>query len=227
MKNIKLIACDIDGVLLEDTFSVVLNNMSKKLNFEYTSELERNTFSQSREQALKYMSNILNIQNEDDAQHLLQTYFLERDKFIARNGNPILEATLPFLERLKSLKVKLICYGGLDIDMIDTRFLPYLKVFDQYICTDTFRPGLKEITKQFYNLEYSEVLFIDDVNKVAEEAKKYDIPFIGVPTKHTWGFQEQQMIETGVKYRVNGIQDITLDYLNTVAGDPEIWGRNR
>ncbi|MDO8139594.1 hypothetical protein [Streptococcus mutans] len=48
MNRLKLIACDIDGVLLEDTFSPVLRNLAKKYNVDYTAELENNTFSQKR-----------------------------------------------------------------------------------------------------------------------------------------------------------------------------------
>ncbi|MDR0298732.1 MAG: HAD family hydrolase [Streptococcaceae bacterium] len=224
MKNIKLIACDTDGVILEDTYSPILNRLSIALHIPYTSEIERNTFSRDDATALKYVSKIAGIKTEKEMQELYKLYFLERDKYIQETGNhPVLPSAPEFLKRLRSLGIPIICYGGLPLDKIDNRAKPFLEHFDQYICTGTFRPGLKEIVKDIYHFDYSEVLFIDDVNTVAEEAKKYNIPFIGVPTTHSWGFQKQDMEKTRVKYTVNSVEEITLDYLETIDGDKEIW----
>ena len=223
MKNIKLIACDIDGVLLVDTFSPVLHILSKKYGVEYTAELESNTFSQRREDAAAYAIRYLGLPEKTSTKELLNEFFTERKTFIQDDEDPIISGVTEFLEMLNSLNVKVVCYGGLEENMIDTRFRPYLKYFDQYICTNSFRPGLKEITKEIYGLDFSEVLFIDDVNRVAEEAKKHQIPFIGVPAQHSWGFQDKEMQKTGVKYLVHSVKEITKDYLEKIDSDKAIW----
>lgn len=223
MEAIKLIACDIDGVLLEDTFSPVLRILAEKYGVDYTAELENNTFSQRRDDAAAYLKRYLGFPEETTTKEIIDEYFKERKKFMQEDENPIISGVPEFLEMLKSLNVKLVCYGGLEEKMIDLRFRPYFKYFDQYICTNSFRPGLKEITKEIYGLDFSEVLFIDDVNRVAEEAKKYQIPFIGVPPQHTWGFQEKEMKNTGVKYLVKSVKEITKDYLGKIDLDKAIW----
>ncbi|MEH7454670.1 HAD family hydrolase [Gottfriedia acidiceleris] len=223
MEAIKLIACDIDGVLLEDTFSPVLRILAEKYGVDYTAELENNTFSQRRDDAAAYLKSYLGFPEETTTKEIIDEYFKERKKFMQEDENPIISGVPEFLEMLKSLNVKLVCYGGLEEKMIDLRFRPYFKYFDQYICTNSFRPGLKEITKEIYGLDFSEVLFIDDVNRVAEEAKKYQIPFIGVPAQHTWGFQEKEMKNTGVKYLVKSVKEITKDYLEKIDLDKAIW----
>ena len=41
MRTLRLIAVDIDGVLLEDTFSPVIRNFITKHGIEYTKEIEK------------------------------------------------------------------------------------------------------------------------------------------------------------------------------------------
>ncbi|AVM72305.1 HAD family hydrolase [Streptococcus mutans] len=222
MENLKLIACDIDGVLLKDTFSPILHRLAKKYGIPYTADLENNTFSQNRSEAASYVKNNLCLPKNISVQELLKEYFEERTEFIKYDRSPILSGVPEFLQLLKSLNVSLVCYGGLDEKMIDPIFKPYLKYFDCYICTNDFRPGLKEIVTK-YHFDFSQVLFIDDVNRVAEEAKKYGSPFIGVPAQHSWGFQEEEMKKTGVKYIVHSVKEITKNYLEKVDLDKSIW----
>lgn len=223
MNNIKLIACDTDGVILEDTFSPILHKMSKILHIPYTEEMERNTFSRDDGEALKYIQEKLNVSN-NKISSIYHMYFKERNKYIQASGrNPILSGAYNLLRRLKNSNAKVICYGGLKYSQVDNRAKPLLSKFDKYICTGSFRPGIKEITKDIYHLPYSKILFIDDVNTVAETAKKHNVPFIGVPTDYSWGYQKQDMKKTGVKYLANSINDITNNYLNRIDSDKHIW----
>ena len=224
MKNIKLIAVDLDGVVIEDIFTQVLHIQTKKYGAEYTPELEYNTISQRREDSASYAIRVLGSPTGMSIEQILEEFYKERENFLVNGENPLNAGVIEFLDTLKSLNVKLVCYGGLEENLIDLGVRPVLeKYFERYICTDAFRPGLKEIVKDIHGLEFSEVLFIDDVNRMAEEAKKYKIPFIGAPAQHSWGFQKKEMEKTGVKYIVNSINEITLDYLEKVDSDKEIW----
>lgn len=219
MENIKLIALDIDGVLLEDTFSPILRKCALNLGEEYTRELERNLFSRPQKESLQYVVKRLNLSDEQ-AQVLFQSYFIERDKYLKGNNSGVIEGVPELLEFLSSLDVKLICYGGLTEDLIIEEFKKYMHYFDQYICTNDFRPGIKEITKDIYKLNYNQVLFVDDVNTVAEVAKTNNVPFIGIPSDFPWGFQKEDMISTGVKYILKSVQEIDLVLLEKI--DKEI-----
>lgn len=222
METIKLIAVDIDGVLVEDTFSPVLRSIVFKLGGEYTRELERNVFSRPRHEGRDYIFKTFNI-TEKDIPH---GFFEERKKYIQAHGCGLIEGVPEFLELLHSLEVKLICYGGLTEELTPGEFKNYLHYFDQYICTNDFRPGIREITKNFYDLEYNQVLFIDDVNTVAEAAKSLNVPFIGIPAGFSWGFQREDMIKTGVKYLLHSIRDIDselLDQIDREAAAGTIW----
>lgn len=225
MKKIKLIAVDIDGVLLADTFSPVLHRLTKKFQVQYTSELERNTFSQNRNSAASYLKKELRLPLKTTNEEVLKMYFDERKKYLKEKNSQsnILNGVHDFINNLKSYDIKIVCYGGLPLEKVDKNFIPYLKEFDQYICTNDFRPGLKEIIKDIYKVNYNEALFIDDVNRVAQEAKKYNIPFIGVPEKNTWGFQYSDMKENGVKYIVSSVSEIDNNMLEKIDSDNNIW----
>lgn len=226
MKRIKLIAVDIDGVLLEDTFSPVLYRLTKKFNVDYTLDIESSVFSQNRKKAALHLKKALKLPESTTAQQVLELYFSERDAYVKENhrDSSIIKGVPEFIERLIQYDVHLVCYGGLPYEHIDKEFYPYMDYFEQYICTNDFRPGLKEIIQDFYQLNFDEALFIDDVSKVAQEAKKYNIPFIGVPATHSWGFQENEMKKTGVKYQVNSVNEINQDYLKKLDLDNKIWG---
>lgn len=222
MKTIKLIAVDIDGVLLEDTFSPIIRNFVSKFGVEYSRELERNVFSQSQKNAAAYLSNILGINSEA----VTKGYFEEREKYINIYGCKINEGVPEFLELLNTLGVRLIYYGGLSEDKIIDDFKKYTHYFERYICTNDFRPGIKEITKDIYGLEFNQVLFMDDVNTVAEVAKMNNVPFIGIPSNFPWGFQRQDMIATKVKYLLNSVKEIDIKLLERIddeASDGIIW----
>lgn len=225
MQRIKLIAVDMDGVLLQDTFSPVLKRLTNKYQVDYTAEVERNTFSQNRVDAANYLKKLLELPVTTTTDQVLNIYFSEREEYL-KDINPtsmIVKGVADFINRLVQLDVHLICYGGLPYEQIYEGFLPYIDYFEQYVCTNDFRPGIKEIVKDIYELENFEALFIDDVNKVAQEAKRLNVPFIGVSVKNSWGFQLEEMKKTGVKYLVNSVEEITSSYLEKIDLDKKIW----
>ena len=227
MENIKLIAVDIDGVLLEDTFSPVLRNLIIHLGGEYNSEVERHVFSRPQLEAASYVKRALNIEKSDE--EIINMFFMFRDDYMKTHEKGLIDGAADLLKMLSSINIKIVCYGGLSESQIVEEFNDYLPYFDQYICTNDFRPGLREITKDYFGLEYSDVLFIDDVNSVAEEAKKLNAAFIGIPSSFEWGWQLKDMRKTNVKYILNSVKDIDIDLLEKIdmgIVNNTIWSRN-
>jgi phosphoglycolate phosphatase-like HAD superfamily hydrolase len=217
MKHIKLIAVNLDGVLLKDTFSPVIRKMVMHFGNRYTHRIERNVLSRPQMEAAQYVINISKI--DYSIQDLLKLFFHEREHFMEVNGNGVFEDAPVFIDLLSKQNSKLVCYGGLPCTHFNIEMKQYKNNFDFYVCTNNFRPGLKEITREIYNLDYSQVLFIDDVNTVAETAKTMNIPFIGCPTNSQWGFQKEEMARTGVKYMVDSVGEITQEILDSVDDD--------
>lgn len=218
MRTIKLIAIDIDGILFEDTFSPIMRNFIMKMGLTYTRELERRIFSRPQKEAAEYLSIIL----DQDSDTLIKDYFEERKKYIQIHGCKVNEGIPELLNLLASLDVRLIYYGGLTEEKFIDNFKDFAHYFEQYICTNNFRPGIKEITKDIYGLEYDQVLFIDDVNTVAEVAKFYNVPFIGIPSNFPWGYQRGDMIATEVKYLLNSVKEIDANLLEKIDYEASI-----
>ena len=224
MKTIKLIACDVDGVLVTDTFSPVLYNMVTKAGGQYTREYERNVFSRPRKEGSGYARKKYNLNASDT--DLISAYFKEREEYLKTHDHGVIEGVKDFMELVNSLDIRLVCYGGLSEHELFSGFKDYMHYFEQYICTNDFRPGIKEITRDIYGLEFNQVLFIDDVNTVAEVAKANNVPFIGIPANFAWGFQKQEMIDTGVRYILDSVRDIDralLDRIDYEASIGTVW----
>ena len=207
-KRIRLIALNIDGVVLPDTFSPVIHSLVKRFDGEYTREIERNVFSQQQEIAAAFLIDKLRLTLS--IPDLIKLYFEERDIYLRENPIRPAAGLKAFLEDLKELGVRIICYGGLDISHFHKEMGAFIDYFDgeRYICTNDFRPGMREIVRDYHSLDYENVLFIDDVNRVAEEAKSLNIPFIGIPSSFAYGYQKADMKATGVKYIVSSIRDV-------------------
>jgi len=214
MNHIRIIAFDIDGVLLKDTFSPVIKSFVEKYGGIYSRELERNVFSKNRDEAAKYLIQYLHLNISKDK--LLSLYFQERKEYINQFGIGLTDGAGEVLEKLLSAGLKLVCYGGLSKDYYQKELAGYISYFDRYICTNDFRPGLKEIAFDIYKVKNKEILFIDDVNTVAEEAKRLNMPFIGMPSSFEFSYQRADMIQTGVKHIISNLKEINLSLIRKI-----------
>ncbi|RPJ07224.1 MAG: HAD family hydrolase [Spirochaetaceae bacterium] len=215
------IGLNIDGVLLKDTFSPVLKAVFEKLGFDYTPEIERQLFSQNQNKAAGFIQEKykLSLSKEE----LIALYFKERNQYLNSVGNMINAGVDSLLSFLKTLKVSVFSYGGLPEDYFKKEMGEFYPYFAEYICTNDFRPGLKEIIRDVYKTEARSVLFVDDVNTVAETAKCLNCPFIGIPSTP---FQRADMIKTGVKHILDSVSQINLQLLNEIEkeiADERIW----
>ncbi|MNN93925.1 hypothetical protein D3C81_2124660 [compost metagenome] len=57
------------------------------------------------------------------------------------------------------------------------------------------------------------MVFIDDINRVAEVCKALGTGFIGIPASMPHNFQQREMQETGVKFSASAFCDITEEML--------------
>lgn len=231
MKNIKLIAVDLDGPLLVDTFSPIMHIICSHLGVPYTSELERNTLSRRREEVTEYLRQALKpyvpaSEKPKSHEEMMQGYWSVRDQYMKSNKTGIKDGVPEFLDLLKTMGTELVCYGGLPPEYFRDELKEHAKVFSQYICTNEFRPGVKEIVADICKVEPARALFIDDVNFVAEHAKELGVPFIGVPAQDSFSWQRQSMQETGVPFIVDAVCRIDGELLRQVderAGQGRFW----
>ena len=213
MNRIKLIAIDIDGVVLKDTYSPVLKIIIEKHNGVYTKDLERNAFSRNRKEAATYIAKALNLKLTPA--QLISEYFQERERYMATHESGIETGAIDFLTAIQKLDTDILCYGGLSESELHHDIKPCMQYVNEYVCTNDFRPGINEIANM-YGVRPSNVLFIDDVAFFAENAKKENALFIGVPNHFPFSYQKEEMQQLGVKYMVDSISSISVEMLHAI-----------
>ncbi|MEU5629487.1 HAD family phosphatase [Streptomyces tendae] len=212
LRHLRLIAVNIDGVLLNDTFSPVIHRFVVGRGHAYTAELERAVLSQTQLRAAEVLG------GPGSPQEVVEAYFREREEYLRDHPVRVLEGAGDLLARLRATGASLVCYGGLGRAHFDRHLAPWAEYFDGpgYVCTDAFRPGVREIAEDVFGLRCDQTLFIDDVARVAEAAQELGAAFIGHPTTYEHSFQRQAMREAGVRHVVDSLDAIDESLVRAV-----------
>ncbi|MGQ4388181.1 HAD family hydrolase [Streptomyces sp. SAS_270] len=224
--QLRLAAVNIDGVLLNDTFSPVIHHFITSRGGTYSAEVEHAIFSQPQGVAAGRLAEAAG--GELTAEQALAAYFEERARYLKRHPVVLLEGAVELLRRLRRLGLQTVCYGGLDRTHFDAFLGPHADLFDApgYVCTDSFRPGLHEIATEVFDLKHEQVLFVDDVARVAEAARALGAPFIGHPGTFEHGFQRRLMRAAGVRHLVDSLDAIDEELLRRIdaeAAAGRVW----
>jgi beta-phosphoglucomutase-like phosphatase (HAD superfamily) len=219
LTRLRLGAVNIDGVLLNDTFSPVIHRFLVSRGCAYTAEIERSIFSQPRSVAGRLIAEA--VDGSMTGEEALEAYFEERARYLAAHPVRINDGALELVRRLRAAGLRTVCYGGLGKSHFDTFLGDHADLFDGpgYICTDTFRPGLHEIAVDHFGLEHDQVLVIDDVARVAEAARLLGMPFIGHPSRFEHSFQRRLMREAGVRHLVDSLHAVDEELLRSVDAE--------
>ncbi|MBA9050637.1 MULTISPECIES: HAD family hydrolase [Streptomyces] len=218
-RHLRLVAVNVDGVLLNDTFSPVIHRFVVGRGGRYTAELERALFSQPQRTAAAAAAAGCGWQASPE--ELLAAYFAEREAYLRDHPVRVLDGAQRLLARLRDLGVTVVCYGGLDRSHFDRHLGGLAGYFDApgYVCTDGFRPGVKEITRDIVGVRFDQALFIDDVARVAETARSLGAAFIGHPSPFAHGFQAEAMRRAGVRHVVRSLDAIDERLLHALDAE--------
>jgi len=120
------------------------------------------------------------------------------------------------LARLKETGARITAYGGSPKAAIFDRHLaPVSEYFDAdlpYIDMGHARPGMAEIHRQTAT-GAGELVFIDDLNRVAQVSKTLGCGFIGKPATL---YQKQQMQASGVRFICKDLDEIDQTLLQAL-----------
>ncbi|MET9377051.1 HAD family phosphatase [Streptomyces sp. NPDC002992] len=227
LRQITLAAVNIDGVLLNDTFSPVIHRFITSRGGHYDAEVEREIFSQTQLTAAKALGAAAGLSWSPE--DVLAAYFEERAAYLAEHPLRLLDGADDLLLRLRGLGLRTVCYGGLDASHFELHLREQAHLFDApgYVCTNDFRPGVREVTRDL-GLRSDQILFIDDVARVGEAAKELGVPFIGHPSDFAHGFQGELMRRAGVRHVVRSLDEIDESLLRTLddeAAAGTVWNR--
>ncbi len=220
-QKIRLVALDSDGVLLNDTYSPVIEQFVTKHGGEYTAVVERGVWGSPQLAAGQNMA--LACKLPWSAKKTIDAFFVEREAYLEQHPVETSAGAPHLLKTLQATGVRITSYGGRNREYSFDTFLGQLaEYFDPqipYVDVNDFRPGVDEIVQDIFGYDYDEVLFIDDINRVAEVTKALGAGFIGVPASMPHNFQRKQMAETGVRHTVDSIVDINHDLLHKIDAE--------
>ncbi|WP_327354430.1 HAD family phosphatase [Streptomyces sp. NBC_01304] len=216
MPALRLAALNIDGVLLNDTFSPVIHHFIVSRGGTYTAELERSIFSQPQHIAGRLLADAVG--GDLTGEEALAAYFEERAEYVDRHPVTITPGTRDLLLRLRGAGLRTVCYGGLGKEHFDRHLGQYADLFDGpgYVCTNDIRPGLKEITEDVFGLRPDQALFVDDVARVADTARELGTAFVGHPSTFVHSHQRALMRELGVRHVISGLDALDDDLLHRI-----------
>ncbi|MFJ2025648.1 HAD family phosphatase [Streptomyces sp. NPDC087897] len=208
MLTLRLVALNIDGVLLNDTFSPVIHHFVTTRGGTYSAELERSVFSQPQHIAGRLLAAATG--GSMSGEEALAAYFEDRAAHLDRHPVTVTPGTAGLLTRLRGAGLRTVCYGGLGKDHFDRHLGRYAELFDGpgYVCTNDFRPGLKEITRDVFGLRPEQALFVDDVARVAAVARELGTAFVGRPSTFVHSHQRALMEEAGVRHLISGLDEL-------------------
>lgn len=218
LNKIRLVALDSDGVLLNDTYSPVIERFVTRHGGEYTAAVERGVWGSPQLAAGQNMA--LACKLPWSAKETIAAFFRERDAYLADHPVEVMPGAEQLLATIAEFGPRVTCYGGRNRSYtFDTHLGHLAGYFDDdipYVDVNDFRPGTKEIVRDIFGYEYDEVLFVDDINRVAEVTKALGAGFVGVPASLPHNFQRAEMAETGVRYAVDDIREIDATLLEKV-----------
>ncbi|MBP2403824.1 hypothetical protein SNS2_2428 [Streptomyces netropsis] len=226
LRHLRLAAVNIDGVLLNDTFSPVIHQFVTSRGGRYTADVESAVFSQPRLVAARALGAMAGVSWTPEK--VLEVYFEERAAYLEQHPLHLLDGAVELLRRLRALGLRTVCYGGLDDTHFQRHLGEFADLFDGpgYVCTNDFRPGVHEIVTDVFGLDHDQALFIDDVARVAEAARSLGTAFIGHPPHFAHGFQGELMRAAGVRHIVGSLPAIDeplLRALDAEAAAGTLW----
>jgi FMN phosphatase YigB (HAD superfamily) len=212
MKMIKLVAIDIDGPIIQDSFSEPIRLMIEQAGIPYTLEIEKHIFSRPRKEGAAYFSELTGKQwlESDYSKH----FFDIINEYLKEHPIQLVDEIESFLIRLSKYNKKIISFGGMGKEYFEKNLFKISGYFDQYFDTNSIRPGIAEMLDE-YKLEPQEVLFIDDVASFAEAALNFGTEFIGLPSTQ---YQKQLMNDISVQHIYSSVKDIPDSLLNELLG---------
>ncbi|HBE9180749.1 hypothetical protein D3C73_227850 [compost metagenome] len=214
LNKIKAFAIDSDGVLLNDTYSPAIKIFVEQHGVKYTSEIERSVWGSPQVTAGHNLA--LACKLPFSGNHVINEFFKVREQYLRDHPVTVMPGIEKVLKMMSETGARLICYGGRNKEYSFDKFLAQQsQYFDKetpYIDINEFRPGVNEIVSSL-GLNFNEVVFIDDINRVAEVCKALGTGFIGIPASMPHNFQQREMQETGVKFSASAFCDITEEML--------------
>jgi len=218
LRKVRVIALDCDGVLVDDTYLTVIAGFVTGHGGVYDAAAERDVIGLRDVVVAEKVTRLCGL--DQSAEETLKQLWAARQEYLASHPIRVAEGARDCLLALGKLDVRLTCYGGRARAHTFDRYLGDLvDLLDPevpYVSINEHRPGVGHITRDVFGAGFDEIVFVDDVSRVAEAARAHGAGFIGFPSSPAHARQREFMAGFGVRHLPGSLAELTPELLAIV-----------
>ena len=218
LRKLRVVALDCDGVLIDDTYLDVIARFVTGHGGVYDAEAERDVIGLRDIVVAEKVTRLCDL--DQPAEETLKQLWAARQEYLREHPIRVAEGVQDCLTALGELPVRLVCYGGRTREHTFDRYLGgFAALLDTqvpYVGINEHRPGVEHIARTVLGVEFDEIVFVDDVSRVAADAREHGAGFIGFPSSPAHGRQREFMAGYGVRHLPASLAELTPELLVTV-----------
>jgi beta-phosphoglucomutase-like phosphatase (HAD superfamily) len=221
LRQVRLIAIDCDGVLINDTYLAVIERFVTGHGGDYDDETERSIIGLRDVVVADRLAKACGL--DQPVQDTLAEIWAERERHLREQPIEVTPGAADVLASLRDLGVRIICYGGRTREHTFDKYLgdlaDLLDADVPYVGINEHRPGVRHIVCDVIGCQFDQAVFIDDVSRVAQAARALGVGFIGFPSSAAHQRQRRFMTDLGVRHIVGSLQQVTPELLARVDAE--------
>ncbi|NBH02293.1 HAD family hydrolase [Amycolatopsis sp. SID8362] len=221
LEKLRVVALDCDGVLIDDTYLAMIARFVTAHGGVYDAAAERDVIGLRDIVVAEKVTALCGL--DQPAEETLKQLWAARQEYLAEHPIRVAEGARECLEALSKLPVRLVCYGGRTREHTFDRYLgDFVDLLDPevpYVSINEHRPGVAHITRTALGAGFDEIVFVDDVSRVAEDARAHGAGFIGFPSSPAHARQRDFMAGYGVRHFAASLTELTPELLETVDAE--------
>ncbi|WP_412746162.1 hypothetical protein [Krasilnikovia sp. MM14-A1004] len=214
-------AVDCDGVLVDDTYLAVIERFVTRHGGRYDAHAERSIIGLRDVVVAVRVAHLCGL--DQPVSDTLAALWAERDRYLRERPIRVAEGVPEFLASLRRLGLRAVCYGGRTrkhtFDTYLGHLVDLLDADHPYVSVNDHRPGVEWIVRDVIGCEFDQVVFIDDVSRVADAARRHGAGFIGFPSSAAHARQRQFMTEGGVRHLIGSLDEVTPELLERIDAE--------
>lgn len=220
-RKLRAVALDCDGVLIDDTYLAMIARFVTEHGGVYDAAAERNVIGLRDIVVAEKITRLCGL--DQPPEETLKQLWTARQEYLAEHPIRVAEGARECLEALAKLPVRLVCYGGRTREHTFDHYLgDFVDLLDPdvpYVSINEHRPGVDHITRTVLGLSFDEIVFVDDVSRVADDARAHGAGFIGFPSSPAHARQREFMAASGVRHLASSLAELTPELLRIVDGE--------
>jgi beta-phosphoglucomutase-like phosphatase (HAD superfamily) len=218
LRKVRVVALDCDGVLVNDTYLAMIARFVTEYGGVYDAAAERDVIGLRDIVVAEKVTRLCGL--DQPAEETLKQLWAARQEYLAGEPIRVAEGARDCLAALGKLPVRLVCYGGRTREHTFDRYLGDLvDLLDPdvpYVSINEHRPGVDHITRTVLGAGFDEIVFVDDVSRVAEDARAHGAGFIGFPSSPAHARQREFMAGLGVRHLPGSLAELTPELVEIV-----------